>query len=164
MTHIRQPLPLAVRLFALLLPIQFAVTAMLAHTHREPWPAMVFPGFASVHHDGHRIQLSEAVFDLIDADGRFLWRIPAHRLDLGLPDSQRSAFGGSRLHSLLEMTGESDAELNSWLSGHLMKQYMAESISGRPTQVRIVVLRLHVDAKGMRIAEEQTRQEFSFQG
>lgn len=112
--------------FILFLPLQYGMVGILGVLFREPWPALVLPGFKNIYFKEDRIELEEPQIFAKVSDREEWVKISASGLFQGLQASQLQGFLFANFRDPAKAAGFS-IEGKRWLSDRLQKLHPGAS-------------------------------------
>lgn len=148
---------LVLRLFLVVgvaLPVQYALAGFVGLHHREPWPAVILPGFATVRGAGGPVEVVRPSFEVHFAGGGSL-ALPVDRLLEGVPRSHHPGMldAGCRPATLSGTQGTErclDPEVRHWLRARVERAFPDR----RAERLDVVWTRVRVEVQGGAFEEE----------
>lgn len=147
---------LFIALFTFLV-VQYGLVGIIGLSDREPWPALVFPGFKSVYVYEKGYEIEQMYFDVhgIMDDSTTFQRLRPFQLFPELPKSQLSGFLSGHFGSAQLIRSFSD-ETVTWLKDQ------AEKAAGfEPVRLEVISENMYFSSTGETVRSDSVSVNFS---
>lgn len=138
------------------LPLQYAIVGIVGVINREPWPALVFPGFKSVYVYESGFIIEEYRFEVYSqqADSIIVASYPPYEFFPELPKSQLSGFLSSHFGSPELISAFSEKTI-TWIG-----ERASEISEGTPYRVEVVSGKLYFKSSSQTVRPDSSSENF----